>query len=160
MRIKKGRDSRRRGSRVTREKIVIAEMVSIGFRHVSTSWILFCTTNITPTLNHSPLAKEPKESEDRGRERSVPSGEAPKVASHQVEREAGLSGLRDGGEGRIYTPEHRLDESVNKVGRRLAGRVVRHRYAAKVETTSRADDSKVKTTRRRCQSLRGSPQFR
>jgi hypothetical protein len=35
---------------VNRENIVIAEIVSIGLRHVRISSTLFCTVNITPTL--------------------------------------------------------------------------------------------------------------
>ena len=49
--MKRGSEINSPGFRVTRENIVIAEIVSIGFRHVRTSSTLFCTKNITPTLS-------------------------------------------------------------------------------------------------------------
>ena len=88
IRIKKGRERRSRGSRVTSENIVMAEIVSIGFRHVITSSILLCTRNTTPTL-HSKAVSSRLEAEVYVGD--IPSRKAPKVASHDVEREACLA---------------------------------------------------------------------
>ena len=73
---------------MTSENIVMAEIVSIGFRHVITSSILLCTRNTTPTLHSKGVSSNLEAEVYVG---DIPSREAPKVASHDVEREAGLA---------------------------------------------------------------------
>src|SRR5271170_174954 len=48
--MNRGREIKSPGFKVTRENIFIADIVSMGLRHVRMSSTLFCTRNITPTL--------------------------------------------------------------------------------------------------------------
>jgi len=74
--MNRGSEIKSPGFKVTRENIVIAEIVSMGLRHVRTSSTLFCTRNITPTLWRKSKLQ---------RDMVIPSRESAKVAGHQVE---------------------------------------------------------------------------
>jgi len=74
--MNRGSEIKSPGFRVTRENIVIAEIVSMGLCHVRTSSTLFCTRKITPTLLHKSKLQQ---------DMVIPSRESTKVAGHQVE---------------------------------------------------------------------------
>ena len=80
--MNRGSEIKSPGFKVTRENIVIAEIVSMGLRHVRTSSTLFCTRNITPTL----LCKSKLQ-----RGVVIPSRESAKIAGHQVEGQSWLA---------------------------------------------------------------------